>query len=346
MKRLALIALCGLAACAGILGFKDGKTRKPFEHRAHVLKGIACVKCHKGIATAGETGPLHLPDNDSCLECHEKPHDTRPCLGCHSQEFTASDLIQARKYLRFTHVKHSELVSAGQCVKCHAAVKYGDGRLRPTMGTCLGCHEHKDDFKVRDCEKCHVDLPEETTQPASHLVHDGDFLREHGARASSSGELCATCHKPSFCTSCHGASVPSLPSRYAFDDPLRLGMHRAGFRARHSEEALAEPGLCATCHTQESCAGCHDSNGVGVGSSTPRSPHPAGWVGVGTPNEHGRAAQRDPANCAACHSGAGEMLCVSCHQVGGIGGSPHPTGWSSSRSLTELPCRLCHTSGI
>jgi hypothetical protein len=67
---------------------------------------------------------------------------------------------------------------------------------------------------------------------------------------------------------------------------------------------------------------------------------------LGTSNEHGRAARRDPASCASCHGGAGEMLCVGCHRVGGIGGNPHPPGWSSRQSLTDMPCRLCHTPGL
>jgi len=48
--------------------------------------------------------------------------------------------------------------------------------------------------------------------------------------------------------------------------------------------------------------------------------------------------------CASCHGGAGEALCVDCHRVGGIGGSIHPSNFSSDRNLTELPCRLCHGS--
>jgi hypothetical protein len=71
------------------------------------------------------------------------------------------------------------------------------------------------------------------------------------------------------------------------------------------------------------------------------SPHPTGWVGVDR-NEHGRAARRDPASCAACHGGAGEALCVSCHRVGGVGGNPHPPGFRDARALSDLPCRTCH----
>lgn len=230
-------------------------------------------------------------------------------------------------------------------MRCHVGVREDEHELRPSMSVCLGCHEHRDQFEVRDCSHCHVDLAEEGTRPASHLVHDGNFLREHGMVAAGSGELCQSCHKESFCASCHGASVPALPSRLTFDDPNRIAMHRAGFGARHSQEAQSQPGLCTTCHTESSCQRCHDERGVSAVPSTGpvRNPHPPGWVGLGAgENEHGRAARRDPASCASCHGGAGEALCVSCHAVGRIGGNPHPPGWQSSRSYEDMPCRLCH----
>ena len=215
------------------------------------------------------------------------------------------------------------------------------------MGTCFGCHEHKDEFEVRACDKCHADLPAETIKPTSHLIHGTDFLREHGNRAASSADLCATCHKQSFCASCHGATVPQLPSRMAFDRPGGPGMHRAGFFAHHAKEAKAQPGTCSSCHrVQESCLGCHTQRGVATSADNTRvavSPHPAGWVSL-TRNDHGPAARRDPANCASCHGGAGEMMCVSCHAVGGVGGNPHPPGFHSPRSKTQLPCRLCHSA--
>ena len=56
---LALIAvLAGTASCAEILGLR-APGHRPFEHRTHVLKGIACTRCHAGITT--EPDRLHLP---------------------------------------------------------------------------------------------------------------------------------------------------------------------------------------------------------------------------------------------------------------------------------------------
>jgi hypothetical protein len=209
------------------------------------------------------------------------------------------------------------------------------------MGQCFGCHVHKDQWRVRDCDACHHDLPSEHVRPQSHLVHEGDFLREHGVRAAGAKDLCATCHAESMCTSCHGVTVPALPWRLSFDAPAFARLHPAGFLTRHPEEARVQPGLCITCHAESSCQSCHAKKDLvsGVG----KNPHPPGWVrAVG--GEHGRAARLDPLSCASCHGGAGEMLCVGCHRVGGSGGSPHGPGFSSTKNKTQdEPCRLCHT---
>jgi hypothetical protein len=228
-------------------------------------------------------------------------------------------------------------------MRCHVGVAESDARLRPEMQTCYRCHD--DDKNARTCGTCHRDLAEEGTAPASHLSHDGNWLQEHGAPAASAGELCASCHQQSFCAECHGVNVAALPSKLSFDDPFRASVHRAGFESRHALEARDSAGACQTCHTPSACETCHQREGVAA-TSTTISPHPPGWIGL-TPasDQHGRAARADPASCASCHDGAGQTLCVSCHQVGGIGGNPHPPGWSSRQPLSALPCRLCHTTG-
>lgn len=51
--------------------------------------------------------------------------------------------------------------------------------------------------------------------------------------------------------------------------------------------------------------------------------------------------------CASCHGGAGEMLCVGCHRVGGPGGNPHAPGFSSQmRPAVDRPCVLCHGGAL
>jgi hypothetical protein len=342
---LILGAVALASACAGVLGLKP-RGPHAFEHRAHVLKGISCLSCHQGVDQAGDTAPMHLPDTAKCMECHARPHDSRTCTNCHGEPMMRERAAQARHYLRFEHSQHVPRLS-GDCVRCHVDIQRDGAALRPSMATCLGCHAHRDQFAVRDCQGCHVDLRAELTRPSSHLVHEGDFVREHGARAAAASDLCSTCHTQSFCASCHGQTMPMIAERMAFDATLAAGVHRAGFASRHAEEARAQPGLCTTCHSEDSCAGCHAEKGI-TAVQAGGSPHPAGWLGLpGQRNEHGRAAWRNPAECASCHGGAGEALCIGCHRVGGVGGNPHPAGWSSTRNrASDMPCRLCHTGGL
>jgi Cytochrome c7 and related cytochrome c len=341
MKRaIAILACLALAACAGILGFTRGAPQA-FPHRAHVVAGVACTQCHAGMGSNATA--LHLPDAASCTSCHAKPHDAHPCLTCHAAPTAIAALVEARDHLVFDHAPHMA-PTQGNCARCHVGIADGDDHLRPPMATCFKCHDHDAARDARRCDACHRGLEDTKLLPETHLAHDGNWLREHGTRAASSGDLCQSCHKERFCAECHGANVAVLPATMHFADPFAPSVHRAGFRARHALEARAEPGACATCHTPDRCAACHLAQGVaGPGR---RSPHPPGWVGLGAAgNQHGRDARRDPAACAACHDGAGQALCIGCHKVGGIGGSPHPAGWSSRLPLTALPCRLCHAIG-
>ena len=344
MKRAVLFCVfVAIAACASVLGLRKGGPTA-FPHRKHVLAGVACTNCHRGMDKDDGTA-LHVPDDATCTKagCHVKPHDTNPCLGCHAAEGALGELAEARDHLKFDHQRHVPRVN-GNCVRCHQGVAEGDDHLRPAMATCFKCHDHEANEDARQCDACHKDLESSGEMPATHLAHDGDWMREHGTRAASSADLCETCHTQRFCASCHGKTVAALPAQLHFDDPFTPSVHRAGFQSRHSLEAKADPGACQTCHQPDRCITCHTARGVA--GSDRLSPHPPGWVGLtASENLHGREARRDPTACAACHGGAGETLCVQCHKVGGVGGNPHPPGWSSRIGLGEMPCRMCHTLG-
>ncbi|MBK6694682.1 MAG: hypothetical protein IPG50_21095 [Myxococcales bacterium] len=337
-----LFACLGLASCAGLLGIKSSDRERSFEHRAHLVRGVSCTSCHLGMGQAGDTGPLHLPSKTRCLECHTAAHDPGDCASCHGRSSARQGAELAKRHLVFDHRSHIARQD-GQCVRCHTEAGSKDApSLRPAMAVCLSCHAHKDQWKTRECDACHVDLPAELAKPSSHVVHEGDFLREHGVRAASSRDLCATCHAEPFCAACHGTTAPTLPHRLDFGKTTSPSLHRAGFRLRHADEARANPGLCTTCHSDErTCSDCHAARRVGAAPGI-RTPHPPGWVRA-RGGEHGRAARMEPGSCAACHGGAGEALCVGCHKVGGPGGNPHGPGFGSALDKgRDQPCRQCH----
>ncbi len=345
---LALLVLFA-SACAGVLGIRP-PGRRPFEHQAHVSKGIQCTKCHSGISTAGDSGGLHIPDAQSCTDgCHEKVHDTNDCTKCHGLAETRIAALAARENLHFDHAIHLTRTK-GQCVKCHVDAQTSDSHLRPPMGACFGCHVHAEEMIDRKCYGCHVDMEQEKLRPQEQWVHGPDFMKEHAVRAATTSEVCASCHSDRWCAGCHAGRVaPGTPAQLAFDDPFTPSVHRAGFLSRHSDEARGQPGLCTNCHDTQTCGDCHNKSGIGAGATGgAKSPHPRTWLGLpGQPNDHGREAWRDPTVCAACHGGAGEKLCVGCHRVGGLGGSPHPPGYTSHGDRrTDVACRQCHGVGL
>jgi hypothetical protein len=349
-KTAEIITLMGLVisagGCAKMLGLEQEKEDRAFEHRAHVVEGINCLRCHAGIEEAGETGPLHLPTTADCVDCHEDPHDSNTCGDCHGRTRNRQAAEMARKHLRFSHAVHEE-EGAGDCVRCHVNVTADADYVRTKHPTCFSCHTHKGQWDTRDCGGCHVDLPGEMAPPESHVVHDGDFLREHGVQANAQGDLCTTCHTQRQCAACHGITVPTIPSRLNFDEPLRKTMHRANFISVHDQQAVASPAQCIVCHSAVFCVDCHTRLGISGENPTRGNPHPPGWSGPpGASNTHGPAARLDPLSCASCHGGSGEMLCVGCHVVGGPGGNPHPPGFNSRLDrVNDLPCRLCHVGG-
>jgi hypothetical protein len=340
-------AMLFASACAGILGLRPRVARPTFEHRAHVVEGIQCVRCHESIETTGDDEPVAFPKTSTCVDCHKKPHDDRECGMCHGAASTREAASLARRHLRFSHQNHLGR-EGGDCVRCHLDIKEEGHTLRPTMATCLGCHAHEEQWATRSCDPCHVDLPREAVRPEDHLMHDPGFVKTHALPAATDSQMCAACHSQRFCLGCHGgSSVPALPERLAFDKPaMGGGIHRAGFASRHAEEARGEPGLCVRCHSPSSCGQCHEKMAVGATGriGERKSPHPPGWLGLpGQPNDHGRASWRDPALCASCHGGAGEVLCVNCHKVGAPGGNPHAPGFSSRLDKrVDRPCVLCH----
>ena len=50
--------------------------------------------------------------------------------------------------------------------------------------------------------------------------------------------------------------------------------------------------------------------------------------------------------CAPCHDQGAASVCVTCHRVGGSGGTPHPPGWSDAHPRADISrngmCLICH----
>ncbi|MBW2525441.1 MAG: hypothetical protein JRI23_14745 [Deltaproteobacteria bacterium] len=346
MSRLLPAALLVAGALAGLAGCEE--VRPPvFPHRAH-LTASAC----------GEPG---LPDCATCTSCHGKLRQaetvpTEPpsdCVRCHASPDAAvrqetdrlSHRVPRPRANFFTHAVHLDLPEVrGRCVSCHAGVAQ-DGMkdaLYPDMPSCLECHDAE--FRAGECTYCHRGDSWRKTAPATFVRHDLRFLRDHRLAANAHGHTCRNCHAQSECTECHDSSQTLSVATRRVDAIERDLIHRGDFLSRHAIESRSQPASCLRCHAQQSCDGCHVDRGVSAAAVGSVNPHPVGWLGRDTTaaDYHGRKARRDVVSCAGCHDQGPATNCIRCHRVGSLGGTPHPSGWTSERDLDEGMCGYCH----
>lgn len=341
----AALALGVSAAC-----FERPQTRFPHElHLTRLACGgenqpecLDCTSCHAD-SHASDDGALReprgVPDAGSCRGCHadaeHKLQASRP--PALSPEPAAHDIA-------FSHELHLAMPAVrGQCVPCHSGAVDMTSTLFPPMQKCFECHEHREQFDAVECGPCHQADDVRRLVPQSFMAHDAMWLRHHGLEATREERMCSACHAQSECNDCHDVGQRLLREARTPENNREL-VHPADFLTRHAMEAASQPGRCLTCHTPQTCDGCHVENGVSGQQSNPFNPHPPGWVG-GNPASrdfHGQAARRDLLACASCHDQGPATNCIGCHRVGGYGGNPHPRGWQSARSEASSMCRYCH----
>lgn len=234
-----------------------------------------------GSFQRGEPDPAPTPPvvlaGSSFLDCTD-------CHGDLDEVFKSGE----RPNLLFTHEEHFAL-AVSDCAACHVANTHERDRInRPEMVTCYACHGLEGDARASgDCALCHP--PEMDPEPANHLVA-GWTPDAHAAAAVADPFDCTTCHKQSFCDSCHGTKIP----------------HPASFDGEpHAEAFFADPALCEACHIRgqvqgrDECDACHHPDG----------PESSTWV-----DAHATVVdQRGADTCFQCHA---SETCRTCHEQG------------------------------
>lgn len=352
-----------------------------FSHKLHVVdEEIECTDCHRKMDNASDLKTSHLPKEKICLGCHSKKK--KDCAFCHTDPLHPSAVPRrVTEGIRFSHKNHVKRIEtaaekaseegdkAGEkkgddeedddedeedededgpspCVTCHAPILTATTRspeplIPQMMGECMSCH--RQDFRTVRCDSCHTNLVESKTMPFDFVSHNGDFLSRHGGIARGDQNVCSHCHTQSSCAECHSRMAPARPSLLKPDAVDNRMHHRGDFMLNHTIEARANPDACLTCHKPDRCASCHADRGISAKGAGGLGPHPAGWMRSGGLDSHGVAARRNILSCAVCHDRGKETNCVSCHRVGGSGGSPHAPGWSSHESPTSgRVCVWCH----
>jgi hypothetical protein len=348
---VSLFAVVALAACGWWMSGRPGNgggDRLTFAHQIHVEDfGMLCDECHAGVADATDLSQSLLPQEDVCLDCHDREDE---CTSCHSNPdmLTPGMAVTAAPDLGFSHADHLERVD-NECETCHVgAADATQLPLEPiTMDTCLECHNHQAQYDRAECTPCHTTFREVPLRAVAEFEHGAGWMGQHGMLARSEGMACYQCHTESQCAECHSQVAPAMSVRLYPDQVDRTLLHRGDWLSTHAIEARADADMCGRCHEPSTfCQDCHTEQGRTPLVADPRSPHPPGWVGPGGDNFHGREARLQINSCASCHDQGPASNCVQCHAVGRVGGNPHPEGWDDRHELEDAAgdpmCRVCH----
>lgn len=354
--RVLLVLLAGAAALGAcsvwrVFGGDDApRDRIKIPHAKHAAEEIECVTCHEDTPDAKDLATTLRPLEEKCLMCHQEEQDKGNCGFCHTDPKHPGSYPKRDRRVAVSHADHLPRVQ-DDCGRCHTRLPEpfagaGAGEGAPAMAACLGCHEHQDEYDEGRCTPCHEDLSRYPIKPLAVFSHRGNFVREHGLTARTAASTCASCHEQTFCGDCHARTVAN-PVELTFPEKVDADfIHRNDYVSRHSIEAAADPALCQRCHGTSFCTSCHDRQQLTPAVADPRDPHPPGWAFPGSASFHGQAARRDIVSCAACHDQGARSICVTCHQVGGIGGTPHPVDWTEQHPRSEIDengmCRHCH----
>ena len=120
-------------------------------------------------------------------------------------------------------------------------------------------HLELEEEDLRYCTNCHD--REEALIPYERFVHTLFFTNNHSQTAARFSDVCSMCHRPSFCSDCHGVGVELKPSIKNQTENYRRMPHRGDYLTRHRIDGRINPISCYRCHgnpkTSASCKPCH-----------------------------------------------------------------------------------------
>ena len=266
-----------------------------FDHAKH--QAVACNTCHAKIGWADRQASYVPPET--------------VCRSCHAQQTRAPgpNLETKRK---------SVLEQEPRCGFCHGQSRQRTPAkvLRPTSRLRFSHRVHE--LKGVACRNCHG------SSKALQMPKMATCMSCHARRKVSN--RCNTCHL----TGKDGRMVVKFGKDMVKPSGnLRGDRHTRIFARAHGPIASRDRRYCETCHTQQSCLGCHS------GSFKPWRIHGSDYI-----THHVMDARRNQPRCTGCHRH--QSFCLSCHERTGVsqqsrrggfrpstGRSFHPPGFAS-----------------
>lgn len=246
--------------------------------------------------------------------------------------------------IKFSHAKHAE--AGAECSQCHevTASVFSSDRMLPTHTQCQSCHEQEVN---ETCNYCHTS--DDNMQALPNPVRE--FLFSHKQHVADQGMQCETCHKGmdkaefashenlppmTTCNTCHNNVKATNQCEACHTDltGLKPASHMvSNFKREHSRtmNLRSFEANCQGCHTEQSCAECHDgtnltmlSPGVKTGLLSPRhygSDKAQALAGEAVHSmnfkfTHGIEAKGQASDCQTCHRN--QEFCSDCHLSGSV----------------------------
>ncbi len=300
------------AACAALFRPREAKPR-PFNHAAHLERGLECISCHSGAEREAKAG---MPSKELCNSCHEeldrepgRPREKTVAWFLDERgEPRWSEYTRQSSEIRFSHAAHA--AKKVDCLACHSGMDKNTGivpSVPQRMDSCVSCHR-KD-----DCSTCHTG----TARDRSPANHERGWQKLHGlcarqGRGSATANDCTLCHRSDSCVTCHQTKPPA--------DHTNFWRH-----AGHGVAAKLDRERCRTCHQSDSCVACHQE-------TAPRN-HRGDWNAPR--NRH----------CTSCHLPLSTQSgsCITCHKsTPGHDSAPAKPAWHNA----AMNCRSCHTISL
>lgn len=310
-------------------------------HDRHVKElGLDCTDCHTLAISSQSSRDNLLPPGTTCDRCHLTRHGAPTVLAPADEPLARCALC---------HVGHTP--DAGNAV---APVSLP----APNLVFSHALH----DARNIGCAQCHGTVREVGQATREQLPRMRGCMKCHGRTGPEQGDATGDCK------TCHLTARGVLKTRFSAGvlvPPAWLGNaeHGPQWIEGHKAAAGANSQLCASCHTEDECADCHD------GRVRPRSIHPNDWLTL-----HGVASAMASQRCTSCHRQ--QSFCVTCHarlgltesgpleRVAGRGRYHPPSGvwtdgprsrghhaWEAQRNLeacvgchVERDCATCHAT--
>lgn len=233
-----------------------------FSHKTHLNNGAKCADCHNDIAESLRVTPKHIPDANTCVNCHNNWLNQSLCKKCHEN-----------KRLNVPpegHKRADFITTHGKNLKEKPFDKWNELSGRHSH-ECFQCH------KQDHCIKCHETIP-----PKSHTNQWRSI--GHGITAGIDRDSCKACHRTDFCFRCHENSRPrshvanwgSTRSQHCSycHEPLSSNNCFVCHKNTPSHDAAPDPPIfvrkdwpCRLCHSSvvpldhfdngENCENCH-----------------------------------------------------------------------------------------